>query len=81
MGTIGSNRLSYNVPFRAVQADLVGPLQMKEYVYTEGTRKVWLLTAIYHYSRYITVTVVDSLSRESILNSLKMYFLRIGQSI
>ena len=41
---------------------------------------MWLLTAICEYSRYITVTVVDSLSRESILNALKMHFLRFGQS-
>ena len=80
MGTIGSKRLTYNAPFKAIQADLVGPLQIKEYVNTRGTRKVWLLTAICHYSRYITVTVVDSLSRESILNALKMHFLRFGQS-
>ena len=29
MGTIGSKRLTYNAPFRAIQADLVGPLQIK----------------------------------------------------
>ena len=30
MGTIGSKRLTYNATFRAIQADLVGPLQIKE---------------------------------------------------
>ena len=35
---------------------------------------------ICHYSRYISLNVVESLSKESVLNSFGMHFLRYGQS-
>ena len=80
MGAVSMDRLSYSAPFKSIQADLIGPLAIKEFVNTRGTRKVWILTCICHFSRYITLTVVESLSKTSILDSLKQHFLRYGQS-
>ena len=38
------------------------------------------MTSICHFSRYLTITCVDSLSKESILNAFKLHFLRYGAS-
>ena len=80
MGAVGRNRLPYSNLFSGMQADLIGPMSIKEYVNQKGTRKIWLLTGVCHFSRYISVTVVESLSKESILNALKLHSLRFGVS-
>ena len=38
------------------------------------------MTSICHLSRYVTVTCVDSLSKENILNAFKLHFLRYVES-
>ena len=40
MGAVGRNRLTYSAPFSGMQADLVGPISVKEYVNQRATRKV-----------------------------------------
>jgi hypothetical protein len=80
MGTVAENRLTYNQPFKGMQADLIGPLQVREFVNARGSRKVWLLSGICHFSRYISLTLVESLSKESILNAFKIHALRYGES-
>ena len=80
MGAVGRNRLIYSAPFSGMQADLVGPISVKEYVNQRAIRKIWLLTGICHFSRFISVIVVESLSKESILNALKLHSLMFGVS-
>ena len=81
IGAVGRNRLTYSAPFSGMQADLVGPISIKEYVNQRGTRKIWLLTGVCHFSRYISLTVVESRSKESILNALKLHPLTSHQSL
>jgi hypothetical protein len=45
LGAVSMDRLSYNAPFKSIQGDLIGPLNIKEFVNTRGTRKVWILSA------------------------------------
>ena len=80
MGAVGRNRLTYSAPISVMQAHLVGPISIKVYVNERGTRKIWLLTGVFHFSHYISLTVVESLSKESILNALKLHSLRFGVS-
>ena len=79
-GAVGRNRLTYSTPYSGMQADLNGPMSIKEYGNQRGTRKIWLLTGVCHFSRYISLTVVESLSKESILNALNLHSLRFGVS-
>ena len=80
MGQVSDLRLKSTYPFESMQTDLVGPYFLKDYVNQRNTRKCWLLTCIDHFSRYITVTVVEGLNKENIINSLKAHFHRYGKS-
>jgi hypothetical protein len=43
-GAVDKNRLTYNQPFRGMQADLIGPLQVKEFVNARGSMiQIWLI--------------------------------------
>ena len=46
MGAVGRNILTYRAPFAGMQADLVGPVFIKEFVNQRGTRKVFALWCI-----------------------------------
>ena len=80
MGQISKDRIEASSPFSKMQSDLIGPIAVKEFVNQRSSRKVWILTSIDHFSRYITLTVVESLSKESIINALKAHFNRYGKS-
>ena len=80
MGTVQKESLTVSAPFVLLQSDLIGPFKIKEYVNARGSRKIWLTTSICHFSRYLTITCVDSLSKERILNAFNLHFLRYGAS-
>ena len=80
MGTVGTKRLNHNAPFVHSQADLIGPFYVKEFYNSRGTRKMWILVSICSFSRYISLTPVEDLSKVSILNSFENHFHRFGKS-
>ena len=80
MGQVSDLRLKSAYPFENIQSDLIGPYSIKSYVNQRNTRKCWLLTSICHFSRYITITVVEGLNKESIINSLRQHFHRYGST-
>ena len=69
MGTVGERRLNRAAPFTSLQADAIGPYYVKEFYNSRGTRKLWILVTISNFLRFINLTPVESLSKESILNS------------
>ena len=44
------------------------------------TRKIWLLSCICDFSRYITINPVEDLSKQALLNTFKLHFIRYGVS-
>ena len=76
MGMVGKRRLQYSAPFTYLQSDLLGPIYIREFVNSRNTRKIWLMANIDHFSRFITVTVVESLSKVSIMNAFHQHFHR-----
>jgi hypothetical protein len=80
MGQVGEKRLECSAPFTSSQADLIGPYSIKEYYNSRGTRKLWLLVSVCNFSRFISITAVESLSKESILNAFENHFHRFGRS-
>ena len=81
MGQVGEKRLDCSAPFTSSQADLIGPYSVKEYFNSRGTRKLWLLVSICNFSRFISLTPVESLSKESILLAFENHFRRFGRSV
>ena len=81
MGQIGERRLTYNAPFVHSQADLIGPYYVKEFYNSRGTRKMWILVLICSFSRFISLTPVEDLSKTSILNAFESHFNRYGRSL
>ena len=81
MGSVGEKRLQYNAPFSYLQSDLIGPIMVREFVNSRSNRKIWLMTNIDHFSRYISVTIVESLSKVSIMNAFNQHFHRYGRSV
>ena len=69
MGSIGPRRMTPSAPFEYLQSDLKGPLFISEHVNKRSTRKVWLMSNICNFSRYISISVVEDLSTEAILNT------------
>ena len=80
MGAVGEKRLNSAAPFTSSQTDLIGPMAIKEYKNSRGTRKLWLMVCICNFTRYISLTPVESLSKESILNAFESHFHRFGRS-
>ena len=80
MGTVGERRLNSAAPFTSSQADLIGPLAIREYKNSRGTRKLWIMVSICNFTRYISLTPVETLSKESILNAFENHFHRFGRS-
>ena len=81
MGQIGERRLNQNAPFMSSQADLIGPYLIKEYYNSRGTRKMWIMVTICNFSRYISLTAVEDLSKTAILNAFSNHFHRFGKSV
>ena len=81
MGQIGEKRLTHNAPFVHSQADLIGPYYVKEFYNSRGTRKMWILVSICSFSRFISLTPVEDLSKTSILNAFENHFHRFGRSL
>ena len=81
MGQVGDRRLNCNAPFVSSQADLIGPYLVKEFYNSRGTRKMWILVTICNFSRFISLTPIESLSKTSILNAFESHFLRFGRSL
>ena len=80
MGSVQKERLTYNEPFKYMKSDLIGRYKIREFVNARCSRNIWLMTSICHFRRYVTVTCVDSLSKESILNAFKLHFLKYSAS-
>ena len=80
MGQIGENRLNAAAPFLRLQSDLIGPFLATEYVNQRKTRKIWLMTNICHFSRFISLTMVENLSKECILKAFDVHSLRYGRA-
>ena len=80
MGTVPEKRLTLSAPFQKIQMDLAGPFRCKEFVNSRGSRKVYLLIGICDYSRFISINLVESLSREHLLNAMQQHFLRFGRA-
>ena len=78
MGAIGERRLTPSAPVEYLQSDLKGPLYIQEHVNKRGTRKAWLLTNIDHFSRYVSVSVGEDLSTETIINAIMAQVFRFG---
>ena len=78
MGQIGMDRLTYSRPWVSAQMDLTGPIKIRDFANQRSSRKIWLLTAIDDFSRYITVTPVEDLSKQALLNSMNQHFWRYG---
>ena len=74
MGQVGVDRLKYSQPWISAQMDLTGPIRIKDFVNQRSSRKIWLLTAIDDFSRYISVTPVENLSKQALMNSLNQHF-------
>ena len=80
MGKISQDRLSFDFPFKRIQSDLLGPYEISEYVNSRGRRKIWIVSSICHFTRYITSLPVESLSKTHILDAFRKHFLRYGES-
>ena len=81
MGMLGNKRLIPNAPFRNVQMDLSGPHLVKEFVNKRAaTRKIWILVAICDYTRLVSFSIVESLSKDHLLCTLQAHFARYGKS-
>ena len=78
MGQVGVDRLKYSQPWISAQMDLTGPIKIKDFVNQRSSRKIWLLTAIDDFSRYISVTPIENLSKQALMNSLNQHFWRFG---
>jgi hypothetical protein len=65
---------------KKLQSDLLGPFEISEFVNKRGTRKVWILSSICHFSRYVSLLPVESLSKIHILDAFRRHFLRYGES-
>ena len=78
MGQVGVDRLKYSQPWISAQMDLTGPIRIKDFVNQRSSRKIWLLTAIDDFSRYISVTPIENLSKQALMNSLNQHFWRFG---
>ena len=63
-----------------MQADLIEPYQIKSFVNQRTTCKIWLLSGLCDFSRYITISPIEDLGKEVILNALKTHFVRYGVS-
>ena len=81
MGQVGDRRLNCNAPFVNSQADLIGPYLVKEFYNSRGTRKMWILVTICNFSRFISLTPIESLSKTSILNAFESHFHRFCRSL
>ena len=81
MGQIEERRLNQNVPFMSSQADLIGTYLIKEYYNSRGTRKMWIMVTVCNFSRYISLTPIEDLSKTSILNAFESHFNRYGCSL
>ena len=80
MGAIKELRLSLQHPFTSIQADLIGPYFIKSFVNQRTTRKIWLLSTICDFSRYITNIPVEDLTKQALLNTFKLHFIQYGVS-
>ena len=80
MGSIGQRRMTSSAPFEYLQSDLKGPLFISEHVNKRSTRKVWLMTNICHFSRFISISVVEDLSTEALLNTFMGHVFRYGNT-
>ena len=80
MGRIPQDRLEFSFPFQKIQADLLGLLEISEYVNSRGKRKIWVLSTICHFSRYVSLLPVESLSKVHILDAFRRHFLKYGES-
>ena len=69
-----------SAPFEYLQSDLKGPLYIQEHVNKRGTRKAWILTNICHFSRYVSVSVVEDLSTEGIINAIMAHVVWFGRT-
>ena len=74
MGTVGERRLNCSAPFEFLQSDLFGPYLISEHVNQRSMRKVWVMCNVDHFRTYISLTAVESLSEESILNAFHAHF-------
>ena len=80
MGALGLKRLIPSKPFTYCQMDLAGPVFVKGFVHQRQKRKAWILVGICDYTRMISLTMVESLSKEHLLAAIKSHFSRYGKS-
>ena len=81
MGMLHNKRLIPSKCFESMQMDLAGPIQVVDYVNKrKSSRKAWILCGICDYSRMISLTMVESLSKDHLLCALQAHFFRYGKS-
>ena len=79
MGHVG-RRQQARVFCESLSSDFAGPFLMSNPVNKRATRKYWLMVCICNMSRFITITMVESLSKTSILKSIQQHKFRFGET-
>ena len=79
MGSVPCSRLTSSFPFKEITSDICGPFVCRGFVDSRKTRKVYILVNICHYTRYISLSLLESMNSEVLLQTIKMHSLRYGK--
>ena len=60
MGSVPQTRLCESFPFQNITSDICGPFVCRGFVNARKTRKVYILINICHYTRYISLSLLES---------------------
>ena len=80
MGSVPPSRTTPSFPFKVTTADVCGPFICRGFVDQRKTRKVWILVNICHYTRYISLSLLESMDSEVLLQTIRMHGLRYGKT-
>ena len=80
MGSVPCSRLTSSFPFKEITSDICGPFVCRGFVDSRKTRKVYILVNICHYTRYISLSLLESMNSEVLLQTIKMHSLRYGKT-
>ena len=68
MGSVPATRLTAAFPFKNLTSDICGPFLCRGFVDSRKIRKVWILINIRHFTRYISLTLLESMISEVLYN-------------
>ena len=79
MGHVGENRIPKSPSFmKSVVSDYCGPFYMKSVTNDRTKVKFWIMLNVCNWSRFTTITIVENLSRDSLVKALLKHRNRWG---